>query len=157
MRKILLVEDDDKVREAVYENLSYVYTNTHIDVAIDGYIAKEFIDRNSYELIITDINMPRTNGFGTGADLINYMLTKKDHTPIIVITGHTEISDVYKQYGCLSVLTKPLDFRELQTAIDNAKKFKTNECRMCDIGKSIASAHSIIQDILDHLNEKSHT
>ncbi len=93
MPSILAVDDSASMRQMV----SFTLKNAGFDVteAVDGQDAYDKASRRSYDLVLTDQNMPRLDGIG---------LTKKlretenfRNTPILILT--TESSDQMKQAG----------------------------------------------------------
>ncbi|ODS99905.1 MAG: Fis family transcriptional regulator [Erythrobacter sp. SCN 62-14] len=85
--------------------------------AEDGQEALEWLAANEVDVIITDINMPRLDGFG----LIEKLRTSALHSdrPILVLT--TESSDDKKQRarnaGATGWIVKPFDAEKLTTAL----------------------------------------
>lgn len=57
---ILIVEDDD-IMGKVTQNY-FIKKGYHVDLAIDGQKAMEMLQNNSYQLVVTDLNMPYVNG-----------------------------------------------------------------------------------------------
>lgn len=92
-RSILIVDDSPSIRQMVSFTLSSVGF-TVVD-AEDGLAALELAKTQTFDLVITDINMPRLDGFS-----LTKMLREMEvyaQTPILVLT--TESSDEIKQKG----------------------------------------------------------
>ena len=85
-KNILLVDDDDDLRELVSFFLRQA--GFIVGVAKDGFDAFEHLGRNHYDLIIMDINMPHLSGF----DLVKSVRADKRHEslPVIMLTGRQE-------------------------------------------------------------------
>ena len=89
----------------------------NVEQCEDGQEALEWLARNEVDVIITDINMPRLDGFG----LIEKLRTSAMHAdrPILVLT--TERSDEKKprarQAGATGWIVKPFDADKLTTAL----------------------------------------
>lgn len=80
-RRILLAEDDGNMRclnNAVLTSVGY-----QIDEAADGVAAWNFLQLNSYDLLITDNNMPKISGI----ELIKKLHAANLSLPIIMATG----------------------------------------------------------------------
>lgn len=93
MAKILVVDDSMVIRKMVVKTLE---TNNHqTSQAENGQEGYNAFDREHYDLIITDINMPILNGFEMIAKI--RQTTQGKTTPIIVLS--TEFSDDIKQQG----------------------------------------------------------
>ena len=107
MISILVVDDSKTVRNL----LAYILKSKkfHVDTAVDGLVALEKIFSNKYDLVITDINMPRMDGF----KLIESIRAEEAYQflPIIVLT--TESREESKRLGIMKganmYLTKPSD------------------------------------------------
>lgn len=113
--KILTVDDSASMRAL----LRHALAGNGFDVvqAVDGIDALEWLSENDADLIITDINMPRLDGFG----LIEKLREDNNHCdrPILVLT--TESSDEKKararNAGATGWIVKPFDAEKLISAI----------------------------------------
>lgn len=87
MSSILVVDDSKTIRDILAYLLKL--NNFRVDTANDGLEALEMIFSNKYDLVITDINMPRMDGYR----LIESVREEKDYRflPIIILT--TESSE----------------------------------------------------------------
>lgn len=81
MAKILLVEDNDDVREAINDVL--MMAGHEVTQTYDGSDAEPFIIHDEFDVMVTDIMMPNKNGF----DLINDAREKKPAMKIVAISG----------------------------------------------------------------------
>ena len=112
--KILILEDDDFIREEVK---NYFELKGHI---VKGYQnGEELFEDNalgSYDIFLFDINMPGLNGFETLKELRELDID----TPIIFITSMSDIDYVKKAYslGCSDYIRKPFFFEELELRIN---------------------------------------
>lgn len=115
MRKILLIEDNQEIRENTSEILSLA--NFEVLTAENGKIGVELAQANLPDLIICDIMMPELDGYG----VLN-ILSKNQETariPFIFLTAKTEKTDMRKgmEMGADDYLTKPFDDNDLLNAI----------------------------------------
>jgi DNA-binding response OmpR family regulator len=112
--KILIVEDEHRLAEILKRQLED--SGFTIDIAHDGYIGKELIGRNSYNLIILDINLPLINGY----DLCKEIRKTNSIVPIIMLTalGTPDNKLTGFDAGADDYVTKPFDFRELLARIN---------------------------------------
>lgn len=121
--RILQIEDDLQLNNTLKKFLSRKHTVTEIS---DGEKAVEILDSNdTFELYIIDINLPNINGL----DLVSYIRSKDLSSPIIVITGSTELSnfeDAFKN-GCNEFIKKPFYLKELDIRINNLFNNEFNE------------------------------
>ena len=100
---ILLVEDDLSLCTVLADYLrSKGYT---IETTSNGKDAWDLILIKHYDLIISDIMMPRMNGF----ELIKVIREQRPDLPIIMLTAKTDRDDILHAYelGCDDYVTKP--------------------------------------------------
>ncbi len=105
--RILVAEDSEPVRDLLCE---YLRSQGHDVVpARDGAAAMELLEAGEFDLVMTDIEMPRANGF----ELIERL--RKDpggHAiPVIVISGHSELDGIAHciKMGAEDYLPKPFN------------------------------------------------
>jgi len=109
MSKILLVEDDELVLEAVADTLE---TNNYlVEKVRDGQEAADRLKLYSYDLAILDIGLPKMSGF----DVCRNYRCVGGITPILMLTGKGEIEDRVTglDMGADDYLPKPFHMREL--------------------------------------------
>lgn len=120
MKKILLIEDNDQLRENTAEILELsgykVYTSP------DGKKGVEEAIRQQPDLIICDIMMPVLDGYG-----VLHMLRKNlstQNTPFIFLTAKSERADFRKgmESGADDYITKPFNGTELLNAVEGRLK-----------------------------------
>ena len=113
--KLLLIDDD----EPVLDNLCYFLRDKKYDVttASDGLEGLKLFenDQQGFDLVITDIVMPKISGIG----LISILKKKYPDTPVIVITGWGEYPEAFAaESQADKVLSKPFGLTELDDAIN---------------------------------------
>jgi CRP-like cAMP-binding protein len=120
MKTILLIEDNNEVRE----NTAEILELTHYKVlqAENGKIGVELAQKNKPDLIICDVMMPVLDGYG-----VIHMLSKNAETaaiPFIFLTAKTEREDFRKgmEMGADDYITKPFDDIELLRAVESRLK-----------------------------------
>lgn len=111
--QILIIEDDQRVAELIKRGLEeqdYVAT-----IAYDGQMGKRLALNNPFDLIITDIILPKINGL----DLCKDIRKAKPDTPIIMLTALGTTDDKVEGFdsGADDYLVKPFDLRELHARI----------------------------------------
>jgi len=116
MKKILLIEDNNEVRENTSEILQLA--SYDVVTAPNGKVGVELAQKENPHLIICDIMMPELDGYG-----VLHILSKKKetaHIPFIFLTAKAEKNDVRKgmSLGADDYLTKPFDETELLNAIE---------------------------------------
>jgi serine/threonine protein kinase/CheY-like chemotaxis protein len=113
MPKIMVVDDEEQVRVVIREHL--LMRDFAVVEAGDGLEALELLAAGGVDLVITDINMPRADGFYLLAQAkINFPTL-----PIIIMTGRPSIQAAVQcvKTGAVDFLTKPLDFAKLAELI----------------------------------------
>ena len=123
MKKILLIEDNDLIRENTAEILELA--NYKVITAANGKIGVEQALQQTPDLIICDIMMPVLDGYG-----VLHAVQKNEtikNTPFIFLTAKTERNDFRKgmESGADDYITKPFDGTELLNAVDI--RLKKNE------------------------------
>ncbi len=111
---ILIVEDELRLAEVLRKQLMGSGFNT--EIASDGYTGKQMIERNSYSLIILDINLPLINGY----DLCMEIRKTNKNIPIIMLTAFSSPENKLSGFdaGADDYVVKPFDFRELLARIN---------------------------------------
>ena len=120
MKKILVVDDEESIRVLIkeaLENDEYEFVEAN-----DGDAALKLLSNNKFDLVITDIVMPKKNGI----DLIIGMRKVKSDTPIIAIsggggiTGRFDYLPIAKLVGAIFILEKPFEIITLRETIELA-------------------------------------
>ena len=78
---ILIVEDEQRLAEILKKQLED--SGFNVEIAYDGYIGKQLVEKNTYNLIILDINLPLINGY----DLCKEIRKTNSNIPIIMLTA----------------------------------------------------------------------
>lgn len=120
MKKILVVEDEQRIAELLQKGLEefdYVVT-----LAFDGEMGKRLVNSNIYDLIITDVILPKINGF----ELCKIIREKHPHIPILMLTALGTTDDKLDGFdaGADDYMVKPFDLRELNARINVLMKRK---------------------------------
>lgn len=111
---LLIVEDEQRLAEVLKKQLEdYGYK---AEIANDGYVGKMLVEKNKYNLIILDINLPLINGY----DLCKEIRKTNSQIPIIMLTafGTTDRKILGFDVGADDYVVKPFDFRELLARIN---------------------------------------
>ncbi|RZL38938.1 MAG: response regulator [Pedobacter sp.] len=119
-KKVLIIEDNDDIREGTAEMLDLAGYETI--TANNGKIGVELALKNLPDIILCDIMMPELDGYG-----VLYLLHKNPKTaaiPFIFMTAKAERADMRKgmEMGADDYLTKPFDDVELYNAIESRLK-----------------------------------
>jgi CheY-like chemotaxis protein len=101
LKNILLVEDDLDVRLVVREQL--IASGHSVVEAQNGDIALTMIGKQSFDLVITDIDMPEKNGL----ELLEEVRRTRPQLPVIVMTGGSYNEKLVLAAGASAFVQKP--------------------------------------------------
>lgn len=125
--RVLYVEDEVMTRQTMGKLLKNYFNN--LDIAEDG---REGLDKyisahnsfQTYDLVISDINMPRMNGI----DMSREIFSINPSQAIMIISAHCEYITSAKEMGVEAVLTKPVEMEDLShTVFEISKKIYENK------------------------------
>lgn len=107
--KILIVEDDERIASLVRNGLEE--NGYSVMLAYDGETGKKLALQDDFDLIISDIILPKING----VDLCKQIRYLQPGVPIILLTALNTTDDIIEGFdaGADDYLTKPFDFRIL--------------------------------------------
>ena len=102
MKKILLAEDNEHLRELVQDYLSE--NGFEVDAQADGLSAWEAIQQNDYQLVLLDVMMPKMDGFE-----LCQKIREKENVPILFLTARVQEEDQLRGYqlGADDYILKP--------------------------------------------------
>jgi len=133
--KSVLVVDDEK---SMCDLLSIVLKKDgyRVKVAQDGFSAAKLIRENDFDVVITDIQMPRSNGLDV-LDAVNKM---RPHTPVVMMTAYATAETAVEamKKGAYDYISKPFNIEDVQLIVKNAVEKK----RLADENTYLKSALS---------------
>ena len=111
--KILVVEDEKDLNRVITKHLKK--NNYSVDSCFDGEQALDYVLYGEYDLIITDIMMPKIDGYG----FIKQLRNDKNSTPVIMLTAKDSLDDkiLGLDSGADDYIVKPFEFDELLARI----------------------------------------
>ena len=120
MAKILLVEDNEMIRDMLSERLGR--KGHQVRLATDGAQGLALARAETPELILMDMSLPIIDGWQAARELKNAPETRA--IPIIALTAHAIAGDREKTLaaGCDDYATKPVDFPQLLGKIQTLLK-----------------------------------
>jgi DNA-binding NtrC family response regulator len=154
MAKILVVDDEKAIRRSIKEILEF--EKHAIDEAEDGQMALDMALKNNYDIILSDIKMPKLDGI----ELLQKLIDNKVASAIIMMSGHGTIEtavDAVKN-GAYDYLAKPIDLNRLLVSVRNAlekgdlvKETKVLKKKITKIVDMIGESKAIqaIKDIIE--------
>ena len=122
--KILVVEDSPTTRAMIISAIEEVAGGLEILESKNGFEALKLLPQHSFDLIITDINMPDINGL----ELVSFVKRNQayKHIPLIIITTEGSERDREKgiSLGANEYLVKPFNPEMLQNVVKKYIKIK---------------------------------
>lgn len=114
--KILVVDDDSSIRRTLTDILQF--EQYEVDEAGDGVEAIVKIKRQTYDVIVMDIKMPKMDGM----DAMERIQALSPDTPVVMISGHGNIDTAVEavKKGAFDFIQKPPDLNRLLITIRNA-------------------------------------
>jgi CheY-like chemotaxis protein len=125
---VLLVEDESEIREIIRDNLEEKFSDDIQFVeAKDGLDATRRLPFQAFDLILTDLRMPKKEGIPFISSVRTSQLNQT--TPIIVITGSPDPS-IKDGKDYIYQLPKPIDFESLYELVETQFKLGKTDKRM---------------------------
>lgn len=118
MMRILVVEDEEKIRSLLDFNLNL--EGYEVEAVADGKSALDAVDQQHFDLIVLDVMLPEADGF----EVCEKIRLKNNDVPIIFLTARDASADKIKglRKGGDDYLTKPFNLEELLLRIKNLLK-----------------------------------
>lgn len=114
-QKLIIIDDEPKAGELMARYLNDSYD---CQVFIDPREAMEYFSRESADLVITDMQMPKLSG----AEVLAQIREVNTQIPVIVITAYSNVDNAIEalRLGATDFVKKPFDVEELKIIIDKA-------------------------------------
>lgn len=121
MATILVIDDQQSIRKTLREILEY--EDFKVDEAEDGQKGLDMVEKNGYDVVLSDIKMPKLDGI----EFLEKVLAVNPDIPVIMISGHGNIDtavDAIKK-GAYDYISKPVDLNRLLVTVRNALERKS--------------------------------
>ena len=131
MPKILVVDDDDTIRDTLYELLSEEYLCQTAETAEKAFAR---LEADSYDVVLTDISMPGLSGL----ELLGHIRQKFPNTTVIMISGigDQDHAEGLIKLGAFDFLLKPFSLevveKSVQRALEYNKRLKQGDVKIPD-------------------------
>ena len=111
--KILVIEDEAQVRESYIDMFSFF--GHKVEAVSNGREGLSLINKNGYDIVVTDLNMPEMDGL----EVLDYLKKKKPYIEVIVITGFATLENAIKamKMGAYDYVTKPVDIDHVRIVL----------------------------------------
>ncbi|MDH4329393.1 MAG: sigma-54 dependent transcriptional regulator, partial [Nitrospira sp.] len=141
MEKILVVDDEQSLREV----LSIMLKRTGYDVTsvADGEEAIELLNKDIFDLVITDLRMPKIDGM----EVLKAAKSASPETVVLIITAFASADSAVEamKQGAYDYLTKPFQVDEVQLIIRNALEKRRLTTENILLKREMASQSSFSQ------------
>ncbi len=136
--KILLVEDDPDLREALVDTLELA--SLDVDFAQDGESAIVKLKAKGYDLVVTDVNMPGMDGH----ELLSFVVRQYPGLPVVLMTAFGQVEKAVEamRHGAVDYLMKPF---EPNVLIDTVKKYTSDIVAEQQTIAEAASSQKLLQ------------
>ena len=116
MQKVLVIEDDDTVRDVLRSFLGE--KGFEVTLAKNGAAGLEMVRGEKFDLILTDLVMPGV----TGMDVLREVVAAKISIPVIVMTAFGTVQTAVEamRIGAFDYVTKPFNLAELMIVLEKA-------------------------------------
>ena len=124
--KVLIVEDDSSLREALCDTLELAgYT---IAAAADGRTALDFLERDNVGMVVSDVQMPKMDG----NSLLKRIRSRQPDIPVVLMTAYGTVQKAVEamRNGASDYLLKPFEADALVEMVARFLPQRSNEPRM---------------------------
>ncbi|MFN8943403.1 MAG: sigma-54-dependent transcriptional regulator, partial [Pseudobdellovibrionaceae bacterium] len=136
--RILVVDDEDSIRE--FLEIMLKKDGYEVTLAEDGLKAKEILSKKSFDMVISDLQMPNM----TGIELLKHVKETIPDLVFLMITafGTAETAVEAMKMGAYDYLTKPFKIDEVRLNIQNALRSKNLEVENRTLKKELNKEYS---------------
>jgi DNA-binding NtrC family response regulator len=113
--KVLIVDDEERLLRIL--RLAFKDSPYELRTASNGEEALKELFSQPFDVVVTDVQMPRMNGIELLYEMERYQM----RIPVIVMTAHADVNAAVKafKHGAVDYLSKPFTPDELRQAIDH--------------------------------------
>jgi len=142
--KILVVDDEKEIRDFLQKALSRI-GNFHVELATSGEDALQKIKKESFDLVLTDLKMPKMDGL----QLMTEIARSKPEILTMMMTGHGTIDSALEamKRGASDYLMKPLSLDELMIRIQKVLAERQRFVRLKDFADQLEKANQELRKI----------
>ena len=119
--RILIVDDEAPIRDSLQEILES--EGFEVELAGDGLQALQILTDSEFDLVLSDIKMPRMDGM----ELLTHLAKNFPRLPVVMISAHGTVQTAVEatKLGAFDFITKPLDLDRLLITLRNALQIST--------------------------------
>ncbi len=114
----ILLAEDNPVNQLVMQRL-LVKRGHKVTIAASGRVAIEAVERDAFDLVFMDVQMPELDGFEATREIRRREIGRNVHLPIVALTAHAMSGDRERclESGMDAYMTKPINPRELDQVL----------------------------------------
>lgn len=122
MPRVLLVDDDETIRDTLYELLSENYVCQTAETAEKAFAR---LEADQYDVVLTDISMPGLSGL----ELLGHVRQQFPDTPVIIISGigDQEHAQGLIKLGAFDFLLKPFSLDVVEKSVRRAVEYRKRQ------------------------------
>ena len=141
MEKILVVDDEQGLRDVL--SIMLKRAGYAVTTATDGEEAIELLNKEIYDLVITDLKMPKVDGM----EVLRAVKSTSPETVVLIITAFASADSAVEamKQGAYDYLTKPFQVDEVQLIIRNALEKRRLTTENLLLKREMASQSSFAQ------------
>ncbi|MGB0837184.1 MAG: sigma-54-dependent transcriptional regulator [Flavobacteriaceae bacterium] len=153
MSKILIIEDEAAIRRVLKRIISEESEDYHVEEAEDGLTGLEMIMKQDYDLVMSDIKMPKMDG----VEVLTKIKEIKPEIPVVMISGHGDLDTAVNtmRMGAYDYISKPPDLNRLLNTVRNALDQKTLVVANKQLKKKVNKKYEMIgsSDQINHIKD----
>ncbi len=114
--RVLIVDDEESMRD--FLSIMLHREGYQVDTAVDGAQAVVHLRDHNYDLVISDIKMPRM----TGLELLTHIKDRTPETVVLMVTAFSSTDEAVEamKQGAYDYITKPFKNEEIRLIVKNA-------------------------------------
>lgn len=119
MSRVLVVDDDETIRDTLYELLSEVYVCQTAETAEKAFAR---LEADAYDAVLSDISMPGLSGL----ELLGHIRQQYPDTPVIMISGmgDQELAQGLIRLGAFDFILKPFSLEVVEKSVKRAVEYR---------------------------------
>ena len=139
-RTVLIVDDEPDIRELLEITLGRMNLATF--AAENVAQAKQLLKDQSFDLCLTDMNLPD----GNGLEIVSLINAEHPQLPVAMITAHGSMDSAIEamKSGAFDYVQKPMDLDQLRALVDNALKLTDRDAELPDGATQLIGTSDVI-------------
>jgi len=145
---VLYVEDDEVIREQTQKFLGRFFKHVHI--AVDGVLGLEAYQKEKYDIVVSDINMPNMNG----VEMIEKIKEIKEEQIILVTSAYNDSENLLRliNLNISRFVLKPFDSKKFLIMLYNIITELHNKTQIKKMSETLQQSSQMSQAIVDSID-----